>query len=134
LVFDLGGQERFQFLHDAFTTGIKAIILFYDLHRYTTFQSLRKWNMFLNATLRVPVLICGAKSDLVSEDTIRDFQVEFAHLQNDHVVIQDVVDHLVFSSTNQKDIARVFMRIWEMVQRLPAPEKSLSKAMLQGSV
>ena len=133
LVFDLGGQERFQFLHDAFTAGTKAIILFYDLHRYTTFQSLRKWIMFLNATLRVPVLICGAKSDLVSKDTIEDFLAEFEDLQRDHPLLHDVVGHLIFSSTNQQDIARVFAKIWEIVQDLPVPGKSVPKAMLKGS-
>jgi GTPase SAR1 family protein len=133
-VFDLGGQERFQFLHDAFTAGTKVIILFYDLHRYTTFQSLRKWIMFLNATLRVPVLICGTKSDLVSQDTIKDFQAEFADLQHNHPVLRDVVDHLIFSSKNQNDIARVLAKIWHIVQIPSISEKSVSKAMLKGSV
>ena len=134
LVFDLGGQERFQFLHDAFTAGTKAIILFYDLHRHTTFQSLRKWIMFLNSTMRVPVLICGTKSDMVSKETIEDFQDEFKDLQRDHPVLHDVVDHLIFSSKNQKDIARVFTKIWDIVQIPSISEKSSSKATVKGSV
>jgi small GTP-binding protein len=134
LVFDLGGQERFQFLHDAFTAGTKAIILFYDLHRHTTFQSLRKWIMFLNSTMRVPVLICGTKSDLVSEETIKEFRSEFADLQTEHPVFQDVVDHLIFSSTNQNDIARVFTKIWEMVQITHLSKNPSAKVMLKGSV
>ena len=114
LVFDLGGQERFQFLHDAFVAGTKAIILFYDLTRHITFQHLRKWIMFLNANLRVPVLVCGAKCDLVTEDVIQDFRNEFEDLQRNHPVLHDVVDHLIFSSKNPSNIDAVFGKIWEI--------------------
>lgn len=134
LVFDLGGQERFQFLHDAFTAGTKAIILFYDLHRHTTFQNLRKWIMFLNSTMRVPILICGTKSDLVSEEKMNDFRMEIEDLQKNHTIFQDVTDHLMFSSKNPKDIARVFSRIWELVRSLPGCAKPKSRAMLKGTV
>jgi Ras-related protein Rab-11A len=134
LVFDLGGQERFQFLHDAFVAGTRAIILFYDLTRHVSFQHLRKWIMFLNSNLRVPVLVCGAKSDLVTEDVIQDFRLEFEDLQRNHPVLHDVVDHLVFSSKNPKDITRVFAKIWEITRSLPPNENVVSHVSLKSSV
>ena len=37
LAIDLGGQERFHFIHDVYIKGIKAAIIIYDLSRYPTF-------------------------------------------------------------------------------------------------
>ena len=59
LVYDLGGQKRFQFLHDSYIKGAKASIILYDMTRINTFNSIPKWIALLMAeNPHIPILIC----------------------------------------------------------------------------
>ena len=51
LIYDLGVQQRFQFLHDTYITGSKGAIVMYDLTRRKTFENIRKWEPKTKATV-----------------------------------------------------------------------------------
>ena len=75
LVYDLGGQKRFQFLHDSYIKGAKASIILYAFTRTKPFNSIPKWIALLMAeNPHIPILICGSKKDLVQYEDIQVFE------------------------------------------------------------
>lgn len=66
LAMDLGGQERFHFIHDAFINGIKGALILFDVSRIRTFASIDKWlDLIRQENENIPVLIIGNKIDLI---------------------------------------------------------------------
>ncbi len=79
LAFDLGGQERFHFIHDAYIKGIRAAIILYDVTRYTTFLNLKKWVVLaLAENPNIALFIVGNKVDAVGKEDLKIFKDEWA--------------------------------------------------------
>jgi Ras-related protein Rab-11A len=66
LAMDLGGQERFQFIHDSYINGIKGALILFDVSRIRTFRSVDHWLDLINKENdNIPILIIGNKLDLI---------------------------------------------------------------------
>jgi len=68
IVWDVSGQDQFEFTRRAFYRGSKAVGLVYDVSRRTSFERLPKWREEIRAILpNVPFVLAGNKTDLTRQ-------------------------------------------------------------------
>ncbi len=72
LVWDLAGQQRFDFIRTSYYQGAKGALLVFDTTRKSTFVELPRWLEEIDGALgvRVPILLLANKVDLVDERVI----------------------------------------------------------------
>ena len=68
-LWDIGGQARFRMLRRNFYEGTHGAILVFDLSRANTFPKMKDWLIDMQSIIehRIPFIILGNKSDLLSE-------------------------------------------------------------------
>lgn len=68
-IWDVGGQEKFRFLRRNFYEGTHGAILVFDLSRANTFPKMKDWLIDMRSIIenKIPLIILGNKSDLLSE-------------------------------------------------------------------
>ena len=109
LVYDLGGQKRFQFLHDSYIKGAKASIILYDLTRINTFNSIHKWITLLMAeNPQIPILICGSKKDLVQYEDIKKFEDKWSKFTSSIPENCNIIGHIFTSSKTMEGLDLIF--------------------------
>ncbi len=67
VIWDLGGQDRFKFLHERYIKGSRAGLIFFDMSHLNTLAQVRDWaDMFRKFTTPdIPLFLIGTKKDLV---------------------------------------------------------------------
>ncbi len=76
-IWDLGGQDRFQFLHESYVNGSVGALMVVDLTRRGSLENISKWVSVLRKTNKTsPILLVGAKLDLTEEIQIYDNDLE----------------------------------------------------------
>ncbi|MFW9867619.1 MAG: GTP-binding protein [Candidatus Thorarchaeota archaeon] len=68
-IWDIGGQERFKFLHRTFYEGTSGALMTFDLSRDHTFSGMKNWLLEMKSIMNrdIPKVIVGNKSDLIPE-------------------------------------------------------------------
>jgi small GTP-binding protein len=68
-IWDIGGQERFKFLHRSFYEGASGALIVFDLSRERTFSGMKTWLSEMQSIMKkkIPKVIIGNKSDLIPE-------------------------------------------------------------------
>ena len=68
-IWDIGGQERFKFLHRSFYDGAAGALITFDLSRQHTYSSMKTWLAEMRSIMNtdIPKVIIGNKSDLIPE-------------------------------------------------------------------
>ncbi|MFX0000623.1 MAG: GTP-binding protein [Candidatus Hodarchaeota archaeon] len=68
-IWDIGGQEKFKFLHRSFYEGAFGALVVFDLSRHQTFSSMKEWLSEMRSIVinDIPSTIIGNKSDLIPE-------------------------------------------------------------------
>ncbi|MFW9772696.1 MAG: GTP-binding protein [Candidatus Thorarchaeota archaeon] len=68
-IWDIGGQERFKFLHRSFYDGALGALLVFDLTRQHTFSGMKTWLSEMRGIIKrdIPKVIIGNKVDLLPE-------------------------------------------------------------------
>ena len=68
-IWDIGGQEKFKFLHRSFYEGAFGALVVFDLSRHQTFSSMKEWLSEMRSLVinDIPSIIIGNKSDLIPE-------------------------------------------------------------------
>ncbi|TKJ21801.1 MAG: hypothetical protein CEE43_08915 [Promethearchaeota archaeon Loki_b32] len=68
-IWDIGGQEKFKFLHRSFYEGAFGAFIVFDLLRHQTFSSMKTWLSEMRSIVidDIPKVIIGNKSDLIPE-------------------------------------------------------------------
>ena len=68
-IWDIGGQDRFEFMRKKFFEGSQGALVVYDLSRADTFEQMKKWIGELNqfAGEDVPFILIGNKVDLLED-------------------------------------------------------------------
>ncbi|MFX0030620.1 MAG: Rab family GTPase [Candidatus Hermodarchaeota archaeon] len=68
-IWDIGGQERFKFLHRSFYEGASGALITFDLSRQHTYSSMKTWLAEMRSIMEkdIPKVIIGNKSDLIPE-------------------------------------------------------------------
>ena len=70
LIWDILGQDEFQFLHATYYQGSAGALIVCDGTRPETIDHLRKWvTNFFNTVGRVPVIFLVNKADILDRDT-----------------------------------------------------------------
>ena len=84
LVWDLAGQQRFDFIRGSYYRGSKGALLVYDTTRKSTWLELPKWIKETEDALgeRIPIILLANKVDLVEHRVItREMGEEFMREQ-----------------------------------------------------
>lgn len=106
-LWDLGGQERFQFMHAAYTLGAHGAILIHDLSRPSTAFKLPNWLKIVTEKnpKNLPVLLVGSKLDLVDVGTAIKFVLDpfFDQFHS--------IGHLTISSKTGQGVEEVFTQL-----------------------
>ena len=112
LAFDLGGQQRFHFIHDAYIKGVKAALILYDLTRFQSFDNISLWHTLLqNENPRIPIIIVGTKSDLSDAETILEFRTYWAELKENFPNSDCLVDHMFVSAKRCDGLTEIFEKL-----------------------
>ncbi len=118
LIFDLGGQKHFQFIHKAFILGGKAGIIFYDLTRPDTLQTLPHWvNLLQTEYPSIPILVCGTKRDLVESSVTRSLARQYNEIRKKLPPTANIIDHYQISCTIPDQCEEVFDQIQILAQK-----------------
>lgn len=85
-IWDLAGQQRFEFVRSTFYRGSHGIIMVFDVNNHQSFINLREWSFEILQNLGVrslplPVVLLGNKTDLqvkqlITQNTISTFREE----------------------------------------------------------
>ena len=112
LIYDLGGQPRFQFLHDTYILGTKAGIILYDLTRSKTFDHVPQWlTLLFNENPQMPIILAGSKRDLVQPEDIIVFRKRWNQIQPQLKGGSNIIDHVFISSQTFEGIDVLFERL-----------------------
>jgi small GTP-binding protein len=68
-IWDIGGQQRFEFIRSTFYKGAAGALLVFDLTREQTYTETRKWLTEIRqfAGENIPFVLIGNKSDLIAD-------------------------------------------------------------------
>ncbi|TXT65663.1 MAG: Small GTP-binding domain protein [Promethearchaeota archaeon] len=68
-IWDIGGQQRFEFIRSTFYQGAAGTLLVFDLTREQTYQETRKWLTEIRqfAGENIPFILIGNKADLLED-------------------------------------------------------------------
>ena len=68
-IWDIGGQQRFEFIRSTFYKGAAGALLVFDLTREQTYIETRKWLTEIRqfAGQNIPFVLCGNKLDLLED-------------------------------------------------------------------
>jgi len=68
-IWDIGGQQRFEFIRSTFYKGAAGALLIFDLTREQTYTETRKWLTEIRqfAGENIPFVLIGNKADLVED-------------------------------------------------------------------
>ncbi len=112
LIYDLGGQQRFQFLHDTYITGTKGAIVLYDLTREKTFNNIVSWlNLLYKEDPEMPIILAGSKRDLVQPEDIKAYEKRWNHFFATNIIKSRIIGHQFISSKSFEGIDNLFLTI-----------------------
>lgn len=116
LIYDLGGQKRFQFLHNSYLVGSRAGLILYDLTRESTFENLPFWyDLFLKENPNMPIIIAGSKLDLVQAEDVKYYLTQWQNLLYKIEHPENVLDHCFFSSKTQVGLDQLFIKLGSII-------------------
>ncbi|MHA1520222.1 MAG: Rab family GTPase [Promethearchaeota archaeon] len=116
LAMDLGGQERFQFMHDSYIKGIKAALIMYDVTRYKSFYNIGRWyDLIQHENNNIPVLIIGNKIDLIDSEQQEESRDDLDELIKDIPNNENVFGPFFTSAKDMKGIEEIFAICEEMI-------------------
>ena len=109
-LWDFGGQDRFQFLHETYSEGAKGAILMYDLTRPSTLDHIDYWvKVCRKENPKIPIIFIGGKCDLddlriVKEDMVEEVMKKY-----------DFCAHIEVSSKTGENVEKVFETLTEHI-------------------
>ena len=104
LVWDLAGQQRFDFIRGSYYRGSKGALLVFDTTRKSTWLELPKWIKETEDALgeRIPIILLANKVDLVDHRVItREMGEQFVHEHN-------LTGYLETSALNGQNVEEAF--------------------------
>lgn len=127
-IWDIAGQDRYNFMRNSFYQGTDGIFLMFDVTRQETFKNTQKWLTEIREALgeKIPFLLIGNKIDLlpdVGEVINRNEPMEFAEKHgslyketsaktglNVEEVFYDLINRIIESKTYSVDM---YEKLWE---------------------
>ena len=101
-LWDLGGQEQFRVMLPHYVKGSIAAFVFFDLSRYSTLLSTKKWINIMkeNTTGDIPIVLVGTKLDLVDPNEIGELNQAAQKIVSD----EKLQGYLVLSSKTGENV------------------------------
>jgi small GTP-binding protein len=116
LAFDLGGQERFQFMHDLYLKGAKAGVVLYDLTRPKTFDNVPKWITLLQKEKpNLPIVVAGSKKDLVHPEDLGHYRTKWLCLKPTLEHSESILAHFFCSALTMEGVEEIFGQLIKVV-------------------
>jgi small GTP-binding protein len=127
-IWDMAGQEHYNFMRGGFYHGTDGVLLVFDLTRPPTFENCKKWIEELQKALgeNIPFILIGNKADLLEDtgEVIKsDKPREFAEQEKGSYEITSAKTGLniekVFTKLTQEIIesqtysVEMFSKLWE---------------------
>lgn len=104
LVWDLAGQQRFDFIRGSYYRGSKGALLVFDTTRKSTWIELPKWIKETEDSLgeRIPIILLANKVDLVEHRVIT------SEMAMDFVRENNLAGYLETSALNGQNVEEAF--------------------------
>jgi len=82
IIWDLGGQERFHFLHETYMKGASAALVMYDISQIRTLFDAKDWiDLFRSYSGQaLPILLVGSKLDIADDATHEHSEMEASNM------------------------------------------------------
>ncbi|MHA1941150.1 MAG: Rab family GTPase [Candidatus Hodarchaeales archaeon] len=79
-IWDLAGQQRFEFVRSTFYRGSHAVVMVFDVTNPVSFTNLREWKFEIlqnlgSRSIPLPVVLVGNKCDLQQEELIKPTEI-----------------------------------------------------------
>ncbi len=131
-IWDLAGQDRYNFMRNNLYQGSDGVILVYDITRLDTFTSIQKWLTEVRTALgeKIPFILIGNKIDLlkdVGEVIDKNEPKEFAQKHgcayketsaktgfNVEEVFNELIDQILKSRTYSVDM---YTKLWQKMKK-----------------
>jgi small GTP-binding protein len=108
-LFDLGGQQRFQFMHRSYIKGAKVAIVLYDLTRSQSFENLPQWfDILLSENPEIPIILAGTKKDVTSMEDLHNATTQWMKFNSTTPYSKNIKKHLYISSKTYEGIDALF--------------------------
>ncbi|MHA1775807.1 MAG: Rab family GTPase [Promethearchaeota archaeon] len=115
IVYDLGGQERFHFLHDAYLRGTKGALVLYDITRPKSFENISHWvELLMKENSQIPIILVGSKIDLGQPEDLLNYQKLWKKRENVFPYYSNIRAHKFISSKTQIGIEDLFNTLKEL--------------------
>lgn len=104
LVWDLAGQQRFDFIRGSYYRGSKGALLVFDTTRKSTYMELPKWIQETENALgeRIPIILLANKVDLEDERVIT------AEMAREFVLEHNLAGYLETSALTGQNVEEAF--------------------------
>lgn len=124
LIYDLGGQERFHFLHDAYLRGTKAAMVLYDVTRPRSFENITHWvELLMKENSEIPIILVGSKIDLSQPEDLLNYQKLWKKMEYVFPYYSNIRAHIFISSKNQIGIEELFLELKTLFSRQQTKKK-----------
>jgi Ras-related protein Rab-11A len=125
MIYDLGGQPRFQFMHESYIIGAKAAIIMYDLTRTQTFETLDPWfQLVYKLDPDLPIMLVGTKKDLVKSSDLDYFKSKWSEFEANLVNTETFLGHFFTSAKSMEGVEEIFQRVaFYLLKKNNAKEK-----------
>lgn len=107
-LWDIAGQERFEFFKTDFFSGVAAVGLVFDLSRPDTFHSIDEYfDDIRERSGNIPIILVGNKNDLK-----KDIGETIPHEKIIHMVNQyNLFEYITTSALENKNVNKLFYRL-----------------------
>lgn len=112
-IWDIGGQERFEFIRRNFYRGTSGALLVFDLTRAFTYETLiKKWysEMHKYTESKVPFILIGNKLDLLQELG----RVIEPHVPSEFAIEKDSI-YIETSAKKNKNVEKSFIELTKKI-------------------
>ena len=97
-LWDTAGQERFFALLPMYFRGTRIFIYVFDLSQEHTISAIDRYYKDLNLIQNYKIIIVGNKSDLVTQDDIKNIDHKIRKKFNDSVIADKIIDYIYVSA------------------------------------
>ena len=107
-LWDIAGQERFEFFKTDFFSGVAAVGLIFDLSRPDTFESIEEYfDDVRERSGNIPIILVGNKDDLkkdIGETVSREKIIQMVNQYN-------LFEYIETSALERKNVDKLFYRL-----------------------
>lgn len=122
-LWDLAGQQRFEFVRSTFYRGSHAAILVFDLTRPVSFQNLQRWRkeILSNVGYEIPFIILGNKSDLTDKIQVNEQEILETIFEFKHQTHVSEIPYFFTSALSGLNLKEALVRIGQILRKSNPP-------------